>query len=58
MKTIELPNSCGQTLKKKEWVEALMDDKVEDGGDADLDQVLPVLKHPGPHLGSGQTLTF
>ena len=56
MKTIELPHSCGQTLKKKEWVEALMDDKVEDGGDADLDQVLPVLQQPRPHLRTRQTL--
>ena len=29
--------SSRQTLKKKEWVESLMDDEMEDGGDADLD---------------------
>ena len=46
------------TLKKKERVESLVDDQMENGRDADLDQVLPVLKHPGPHLGTGQTLTF
>ena len=46
------------TLKKKERVESLVDDQMKDGRDADLDQVLPVLKHPGPHLGTGQTLTF
>ena len=46
------------TLKKKERVESLVDDQMKDGRDADLDQVFPVLKHPGPHLGTGQTLTF
>jgi len=35
-----------------------MDDKVEDGGDADLDQVLPVLQQPRPHLRTRQTLHF
>ena len=44
------------TLKKKERVESLMDDEVEDRRDADLDQVLPVLQHPRPHLRPGQTL--
>ena len=43
-------------MKKKEWVESLMDDEMEDGGDADLDQVLAVLQHPRPHLRPGQTL--
>ena len=46
------------TLEKKERVESLVDDQMENGRDADLDQVLAVLKHPGPHLGTGQTLTF
>ena len=46
------------TLKKKERVESLVDDQMKDGRDADLDQVFPVLKHPGPHLGTGQTLAF
>ena len=46
------------TLKKKERVESFMDDEMQDGGDADLDQVLPVLEHSRPHLRPGQTLHF
>ena len=45
-------------MKEKERVESLVDDQVEDGGDADLDQVFSVLLHPRSHLRTRQTLQY